>query len=396
MRVGMILDKNFPPDPRVENEALALIENGHEVFLFCFRSEEQANNDEYQGIQLRRFDCSNFIYKLSALTYTIPWYTNNMAKKVSYFIKENALDVLHIHDMRIAEAALKANKSFALPTILDLHENLPEIMKYYRHVQRFPGRFLIFPKKWKRKEEEFIRKVNKVVVVTEESKTEIIERVGVDSGKMIAVPNTVRSVFYENAPLNSSIMSAFQSGFVLLYIGDTGLRRGLATAIEAVSLLKADIPELQLVIVGKGSADQVLKDQVKQLNIEDIVKFQGWQDPSLFASYISASNVGISPLHRNRHHDTTYANKLFQYMSFAKPVLVSDATAQKNLVVSAGAGLVHKEKDSQDFADKVLQLYRDPSAAKQMGKQAKEVVVSKFNWKINAENLGKLYEELSI
>ena len=378
----MILDKNFPPDPRVENEALALIENGHDVFLFCFRTKEQAKKDEYQGIQLRRFDCSNFVYKLSALTYTIPWYTNNMAKKITSFIRENTLDVLHIHDMRIADAALKANETFALPTILDLHENLPEIMKFYRHVQRFPGTLLISPHKWKQKEEEFIRKVSKVVVVTEESKHEISERVGVESSKILAVPNTVRSAFYENVPLNSAIMTQFQSAFVLLYIGDTGLRRGLATAIEAVSLLKDDIPELQLVIVGKGSADQVLKDHVKKFNVENIVKFEGWQDPSLFASYISVSAVGISPLHRNKHHDTTYANKLFQYMSFAKPVLVSDATAQKNLIATTGAGLVHKEKDAQDFAEKVLELYRDPSAVKQMGKQAKEVVVSNFNWKI--------------
>jgi len=36
MRIGMILDKTFPPDPRVANEAVSLIEKGHEVFLFCF------------------------------------------------------------------------------------------------------------------------------------------------------------------------------------------------------------------------------------------------------------------------------------------------------------------------------------------------------------------------
>jgi hypothetical protein len=36
MRIGMILDAVFPPDPRVENEAVSLIEAGHEVFPFLF------------------------------------------------------------------------------------------------------------------------------------------------------------------------------------------------------------------------------------------------------------------------------------------------------------------------------------------------------------------------
>ncbi|WBX68148.1 hypothetical protein PG910_08500 [Tenacibaculum dicentrarchi] len=34
-RIGMILDKTFPPDPRVENEAIELLKQGHQVFLFC-------------------------------------------------------------------------------------------------------------------------------------------------------------------------------------------------------------------------------------------------------------------------------------------------------------------------------------------------------------------------
>ena len=394
MRVGMILDKSFPPDPRVENEALAMIEAAHEVFLFCVSFDGKLTSDVHQEVQLKRYPYSQLVYKLSALAYTLPWYTNIMAKKIRHFIKDNDIEVLHIHDMRIAEAALNANKSFGLPTVLDLHENLPEIMKFYRHVQKFPGRVLISPKKWKQKEEELIHKVSKVVVVTEESKADIMERVGVATAKVIAVPNTVRSSFYENVSIDPSITKKFSESFVLLYIGDTALRRGLSTAIEAVSLLKEEIPELKLVIVGKGSADQALKAQVRQLQLEELVQFEGWQDPSSFPSYITASNVGISPLYRNVHHDTTYANKLFQYMSFSKPVLVSDARAQKNLIEATKSGLVHTERDAEDFADKVRTLYRDPELIQQMGVRAKQVVLKEFNWKTSVQRLLDLYDEI--
>ncbi len=394
MRVGMILDKAFPPDPRVENEALALIGAQHEVFLFCLNFEERLPNESYQGIALRRYPCSTLLYKLSALAYTFPWYSNIMAKKIAHFISENRIEVLHIHDMRIAAAALKANASVGLPTVLDLHENLPEIMKEYRHVQQFPGKFLIFPERWKQKEAALIERVSHVVVVTEESKSDIEGRVAVDSDKVIAVPNTVRPSFYENTALDASIKNNFEKSFVLLYIGDTAIRRGLPTAIEAISLLRAEIPEIQLVIVGKSTADQELKRQVALLNLEAAVTFEGWQNPGLFPSYILASDVCISPLHRNRHHDTTFANKLFQYMSFSKPVLVSDVTAQKNLIESAKAGLVHKAKDAHDFAEKVRQLYRDPQMAQKMGRQGKELVVTEFNWKVSSKNLVDLYDNL--
>ena len=41
MKIGMILDAEFPPDPRVENEAVSLVKNGHEVFLFCLQYGQQ-------------------------------------------------------------------------------------------------------------------------------------------------------------------------------------------------------------------------------------------------------------------------------------------------------------------------------------------------------------------
>ena len=125
----MILDKVFPPDPRVENEAISLIENGHEVFLFCLKYENENENgtesEVIKGIQVKRYKSSKLIYKLSALAYTIPEYTFIMAKKITAFFDENNIEVIHIHDMQIAEAVLKANKKLQLKTVLDLHEISP-------------------------------------------------------------------------------------------------------------------------------------------------------------------------------------------------------------------------------------------------------------------------------
>jgi hypothetical protein len=34
---------------------------------------------------------------------------------------------------------------------------MPEVMKLYPHLQKFPGKYIISPKRWKQKEEEFIK-----------------------------------------------------------------------------------------------------------------------------------------------------------------------------------------------------------------------------------------------
>jgi glycosyltransferase involved in cell wall biosynthesis len=318
-----------------------------------------------------------------------------MANKISRFLKKYHIEAIHIHDMRIAEAVFKANKSLKLLTVLDLHDNMPEIMKLYAHLQKFPGKQMISPKKWKQKEEEFIGKATKIITVSQEFIEEVIGRTKISRDKIVLVPNTVHQSFYRDAIIDNLIVDTYKKDFVILYLGDTGLRRGLQTAIESLLILKEKIPNVKLVIIGTSSTDPILKHQVIDLKLENYVDFKGWQDVTLFPSYIVASAVCISPLHRNIQHDVAYANKLFQYMSFGKPVLVSDAIAQKNLIEKTNSGLVHFEKNAQDFADKVLQLYADPALRDCMGRNGKQFVEEEFCWEKTSEKLIDLYENLS-
>jgi len=394
MRIGMILDAVFPPDPRVENEAVSLIKAGHEVFLFCLHYGNQLQSEIVNGIHIKRYLSNKIEYKLSALAYTIPLYTMCMKSKIANFIKLNSIEVLHIHDIRIAESTFYANKKYNLPVVLDLHENRPEIMKFYPHLSKFPGKYLISPERWRKKEAEFIIQSTKVIVVTSESKDEILKRVGVTANKIIEVPNTVRENFYKISKISIKISHQYSDNFVLLYIGDTGIRRGLKTAIKSINLLKNQIKNIKLVIVGKNSSDPILKKLVKDLQIEPCVDFLGWKDQSLFQSFISSSDICISPLHRNQHHDTTYANKIFQYMSLGKPILVSDATAQRRLVEHNNTGLVHKEKDVQDFSDKVLTLYHNEKLRNELGHNGKEFIENKFSWEQTSKKLLHLYDNL--
>lgn len=391
----MLLDTTFPPDPRVENEAMSLIEAGHEVHLFCLHYGTQASEENYKGIRITRKRSYRFEYKMSALVYTVPFYSYRMRKKILDFVRDNGIEALHIHDIQIAEAAFMANKTFQLPVLLDLHENRPEIMKFYPHLSSFPGNLLIRPSVWKRKEEQFVKNANKVVVVTEEAKKELLSRCEIHSNDIITVPNTVRTSFYKNVSFDNAILEKYKTKKVLLYIGDTGLRRGLQTVIAALPELVKTIADLKVVIVGTSSSDQTLKKQVAALNMDAYVDFEGWQEMSLFPSYIKASAVCLSPLHRNQHHDTTYANKLFQYMSFQKPLLVSDATAQKNLVEKVGAGLVHREQDPKDFAEKLLELFNSQELSSQMGVKGKAFVENEFSWEQTSKNLVHLYDNLS-
>jgi len=270
-------------------------------------------------------------------------------------------------------------------------------MKTYPHLKKFPGNLLISTKVWKDKEGLLVMKADRTIVVTKEAKEELVNRLGIAEHKIVVVPNTVKKSFYNDFVQENAILDKYREKFVILYLGDTGLRRGLLSVIEALGIMANDTEikkQVKLVIVGKNSSDPILKKRVQELGIEQMVDFEGWQDIALFPSYLKVADIGVSPLHRNLHHDTTYANKLFQYMSFAIPVLVSDALAQKNLIEEVKSGLVHKEQDATEIAEKIMTLFSDPDLSKKLGLNGKQFIEEKFCWEKVSGNLKELYLEL--
>lgn len=387
----MILDKTFPPDPRVQNEAIELIKSGHEVFLFCLTYTNQPYEDVISEIKIKRYKSNIFEYKSSALAYSFSFYSFKMKKKIFHFLEKYNIEAIHIHDMVVAQAVLKANKKKKLPVILDLHENRPQIMKYYPHLQKFPQNILISSEKWKKKEESFVKTVNKVIVVTQEAKEELCNRTKLNSDKVVVVPNTVRKSFFKEE-LITKAQDNNDKAFNLLYMGDTGKRRGLSTVIKSLPTLRNQIQNIKLIIVGSVTTE--LKKLSEELKVKELISFEGWQDEALFPKYIKQSDVCLSPLHRNIHHDTTYANKLFQYMSLGKPLLVSDAVAQKNLIEKVKAGLVHEAENVEDFIEKVLELYQDKSLRDEFGENGKNFVRNEFTWDKTSKELINLYNNL--
>ena len=118
MRIGMILDKSFPPDPRVENEARVLMDAGFELFLFCLDFNGLSSSETHDGIEVRRYGSSSFEYRMSALAYTVPVYSFLLKGRIRRFLVENQIDVIHVHDMVVADAVQKAKPSGAKGTFV--------------------------------------------------------------------------------------------------------------------------------------------------------------------------------------------------------------------------------------------------------------------------------------
>ena len=82
-------------------------------------------------------------------------------------------------------------------------------------------------------------------------------------------------------------------------------------------------------------------------------------------------------------------------MSFGLPVIVSDSTAQKEVIEECNCGLIHKAGNVQEIADCIIKLYQDEKLIQELGVNALKGIQEKYNWESTSRELINLYASLS-
>lgn len=394
MKIGVVLDNDIKRDIRVLNELKSLVKVGHEVHILCPATDDASKYEIHCGFKINRFIITKKRRDLLfGINNTIPIYDNIWTKEIKEFVNRNKIDTLHVHDLYMAKAAHMAIKSMNIPMTLDLHENYPEAIKTYTWANTFPKSLFVQPNKWSQKEEEYLNYADNIVVLSEGFRDELLSKYSsLNSKRFVIYPNVPDTKELSAYPIDETIINKGNS-FILFYFGVIGVRRGVFTCFEALRLLVKSVPEIKLLLIGPvDKADKAKFDSY--LNDPEIVNniiYYAWKDISLLPSYILISDICLSPLFKNPQHESGLANKIFQYMMFGRPLLVSDCKPQVDLINETGTGLVFENQNYKDMADKVMLLYNNPLLRQQMGQNGTTVIRDKYNLETLSKNITCLY-----
>jgi glycosyltransferase involved in cell wall biosynthesis len=387
----MVLESKFPPDMRVENEIRALLNAGNQISIVCFQGKEQKNT-KFLNAEIIRLKLSRFIYKMSALALIFPFYFNFWEKHLKRILEENNFDIIHLHDLPLIKVIQKLTKEFKIRYIVDLHENRPEIMKMYEHVKSFPGNILISVKQWQKYQRKYVPKSQHLILVTNEAKEYYAKEFAINKNKIYVVSNFVDLDAFNNYKIDLKIIEKYKDKFVVVYLGDTGSRRGTIDILKAAKKLK-NIQKLEYIIIGTSKIQEKLSKLMKKWNLTN-VQLIGWLPFNIAFSYLKAANLGISPLQKNIHHNTTYANKIFQYMAAELPILVSDCDSQKNIVEKENCGYVFETGNVEQLSNLLKKIIKD----KNLQKYAENAILAvdrRYNLNTMKKQLLDLYNELN-
>jgi glycosyltransferase involved in cell wall biosynthesis len=396
MTVGMVVDNDFVGDARVKNESKILISKGYTVKVLCFSYGNTPNYEEIEGIGVYRFSINkklkNILFGIANLIpiYHFIWYF--IIKK---FIKNENISVIHAHDLYMARSAGMACKPLGIPMIIDLHENYPEAIKNYKWANTFPKNIFARPNFWQKLEPKYLQYATYIVTTTNVFAKILSKRYNINSNKFIVYPNVPDLKEMDSYSIDDSVLPK-ENRFYIFYFGGISERRGIYTCIEALKILKDKYPNIYLLLIGPVDGAEVNKfnAEISNPEVSDRIIFKNWISIAQFPSYVTASDVCISPIFRSVQHETTIANKVFQYLAFAKPIIVSDCAPQIEIIDEANCGLVFESENAIDLAQKIVELYNNKELCKEMGNRGKQLIENKYNTLSYGELFYSNYEKI--
>lgn len=383
----MVLDHNFPTDQRVEKEIDSLIKENHTVVLACFSYKREEPLFENKGnIKIYRKPISTLQYKTSVAVLRFPFYLSFWKKFISSIIKKENIDVIHIHDLPLAKVGVHFKKKLNIPLVIDLHENWPASMESAVHTNTVLGKLLSSNKQWRNYEKHILSFADAIITVIDEMKDRI-SKLGINSKNIFVVSNTINQTdipVCDNKPDPKWI--------TLFYAGGINIHRGLQVIINALPLIKTKKNNVRLFIVGKGSYQKYLEQLAMKLNIQDSVFFLGYKKREEMFKLLAKSDIALIPHLKSEQTDCSSPNKLYEYIHAKKPILTSNCNSLERIVKETKTGLSYVHNSPEDFTRALLEMLQSKNMIDL--EYGFNLITTKYNWKVDSQNLIKLYNHL--
>jgi glycosyltransferase involved in cell wall biosynthesis len=367
-RVLIIAYTHYIFDARVKRHAEALAAHGYSVDVICL-ADQQASQTPVNviGISIPR-------YRGHSRTEYIRQYLRFFAKATYSAVKLNRQ---HHYDVvivcSIPDAAVVAGlipKLAGAKLVLDIHDTMPEL-----YLEKFPGTFGAIGAAALKIQERVSARIADVVFAVHAVHAARLQANGIPSEKIVVIVNAPDPRLFR--PLMRPEESNFYD-FTVVTHGTINRRLGLDTAVEAVKLVRHQIPNIKFRIIGPGEHRESVRQHVRRLDLHDIVEFEDSVPLEALASALRGASVGLVPNEATAATELMLPVKLLEYVSLGIPVIASRLRTIRYYFPDDAIHYCEPSKP-ESLAESLMDLYWHPEKRRCLALRACEVARS-ISW----------------
>lgn len=292
--------------------------------------------------------------------------------RLERFLRRERVDVLHAHKFGSNVWGTLVGRAARVPVVL-AHEHTWSYQG--QPLRRFLDRELI------------ARGADRIIAVSREDRRRMIEVEGIDERRTIFIPNGIVGL---QPPSGRDVRAELEiepASQLLGVVGTLRPQKAHGTLLRGLSSLRAEWPDLRLLIIGSGPERAALERLAQELGVHESVRFLGDRAdiPDLLAALdvaVCCSDFEGSPL------------SVMEYMDAGLPIAATAVGGVPDLIDNAVHGLLVSPGDPDALAAAIAALLRDPEAARAMGARARERRRTEFDIEVQVRRLEALYTEL--
>lgn len=194
------------------------------------------------------------------------------------------------------------------------------------------------------------------------------------------------SGFTCNALVRDAIKARFEGKFLIGHIGALDdAHKGQSTLIEAMRLLAPKYPQMQLLLLGRGADEAVLKEKAQGLTC---IHFEGFVEN--VGDYIGAFDLFAFP-----SNNEGLGSTLLDVMAQEVAIVASGVGGIVDLIEHERSGLLVAPRDPQALAQAIERLYAHPDERVAFAKAAKTELEA-FSAEAMTRSYEGLYREIAL
>lgn len=161
--------------------------------------------------------------------------------------------------------------------------------------------------------------------------------------------------------------------------------KGIIEYLESARALSSYSKEIRFLLIGNIETEQVGFDKSIIDDYSDVCNYLGYRND--VSSLIAISDIVVLP----SYYKEGVPRSLIEGASLGKPLISTDVSGCRDIVINMHNGILVPIKDSNKLAEAILHLVKNPEIRKDMGEKGRELVASKFRLEKVCEGWRALY-----
>lgn len=362
--------------------ALEIVRNlaamGNDVGLVVPKPISSGNIASLEGVQIIGLPTLRYPF-LSAPTF---WLQSRLL--ASKILKRGPFDIIHYNDVSGA-----LHPSGGLPSVVTIHHSAKALQHY------LPSENLLWAKEFRVQqgfmpaiERQVIAKANRVIAVSELTKSTVVGFFGIDPKLVDVVYNGVSNDFLFPQGLNEikRTKAPYRDRFVFLYVGRPERRKGINVLLKVLKTAAAMHPRILLLVVGPGNWGQYYR-YVRESGLSDHVAFRGRVARDELIRLYQMCDVVVLPSYLEG-----FGLSVIEGMASGKPVIAPQWSGVREIVLEAKGGFIVDPTKPDTLLNAIIKMVENEDVAKTMGEHNRDSIAH-LTWENAARKTLEVYSK---